>query len=177
MHLQHADDLNASLTESNIIPRTRTKRKLQLVPLWSCPIKGQEKMSTRTRLCIGASAFSSWKDSDIRLSFFCAFVYSICHSSPLLSTYALSFIFLIPLYWHLLLCRVLHGWGIEFTQIKQSLWSAVSWEMMHVEIEGISIQILHTHQLFYILFLTSLHHSLVRYIFPFFLLSFTTPEL
>lgn len=30
--------------------------------------------------------------------------------------------------------------------------------MMHVEIEGISIQISHTHELFYTLLLTSLHH-------------------
>lgn len=123
-------------------------------------------MSTLTH----ATWFNSWKDSYI--SFFCVRLWwnSICCSPPLLPTYALSFIFLIPPSWHLLLCRVLHGWGIEFTQIKQSLCSAVSCEMMHVEIEGISIQILHTYQLFYTSFLTFLHHftCLGRCFFSFF---------
>lgn len=59
----------------------------------------------------------------------------------------------IPSSWHLLLCRVLHGWGIGFTQIKQSLCSALSEEMMHVEmcvcVGGASLfkYYIHTHSL------------------------------
>jgi len=61
--------------------------------------------------------------------------------------------------WHLLLSRVLHGWGIEFTPIKQSLARAVSREAMHVEIEGIlSSPILHTRQLFCTSFPSSTHY-------------------
>lgn len=81
----------------------------------------------------------------------CVCVNSTGCSPPLLPTYPLSFIFHIPPSWHLLLCRVLHGWQIEFTQIKQSLCGAVSWEMMHVEEEGISIQISHTHMSYHII--------------------------
>lgn len=121
------------------------KCRLQL-SLSNPDLSNSRKMSTRT-LFFPCLCRCIWNESDISVFSMCLCVNSIGCSPPLLPIYALSFIFHIPPSWHLLLCRVLHGWQIEFTQIKQSLCGAVSWEMMHVEKEGISIQISHTHEL------------------------------
>ena len=115
------------------------QRQQRQAPLSSRPIKRQKKCQPENIFLCVQVHIQLKKDSDVRVFFFFFFflsVNSICCSPPLLPTYALPFIFLIPPSWHLLLCGVLHGWGIEFTQIKQPLRSAVSWEMKHVEIEG-----------------------------------------
>lgn len=107
-------------TQTHRSEGTHTKGSHQQpVPLSSWPIKRKKKCQQNTfRFSIGARAasFDSWKESGIR--FFFVSVNFICCSPPLLPTYTLSFIFLIPPSWHLVFRRVLHSWGIEFTQIK-----------------------------------------------------------
>lgn len=176
MHLQtHAG--------SNCLSQSHTKGSSD--QLLSHPDQSNDKknVNQKTSFLVCRCAHS-WKKIVTSGYLFFLSVNSICCSPPLLPTYALPFIFLIPPSWHLLLCGVLHGWGIEFMQIKQPLRSAVSWEMKHVEIEGISIQILHTHDLFYALSLTSPHQFKqdVFFRFPpsslcgFFILSVATPD-